>query len=162
MLCALSSWLIHAGKKVEGADSCTICMMLVAPTTKQLPKVRRKKERKGDRVHCRHDVVLAIISFILHVSTNGLRAVTKVNALSVEQTSQLRHRNYTKLKYFEFLFYFSFYDFTRFQNVFSTFSVLPHFLSPYYLPFSRPPLFKIPSLHFQSFQVQLYQVYLLL
>eukprot|EP00080_Pristionchus_pacificus_P007230 PDM67250.1 hypothetical protein PRIPAC_48667 [Pristionchus pacificus] len=40
VLSALTAWLIHAGKKVEGADSCTICMMLVAPTTKQLPKAR--------------------------------------------------------------------------------------------------------------------------
>ncbi|GMT00718.1 hypothetical protein PENTCL1PPCAC_22892 [Pristionchus entomophagus] len=37
---ALSAWLIYAGKKVEGADSCTICMQLVAPQTKQLPKAR--------------------------------------------------------------------------------------------------------------------------
>ncbi|GMR51823.1 hypothetical protein PMAYCL1PPCAC_22018, partial [Pristionchus mayeri] len=40
LVSALSAWLVHAGKKVEGADSCTICMMLVAPTTKQLPKAR--------------------------------------------------------------------------------------------------------------------------
>lgn len=50
VLSALTAWLIHAGKKVEGADSCTICMMLVAPTTKQLPKVRirNRGEREGE------------------------------------------------------------------------------------------------------------------
>lgn len=40
VVAALSAWLVHAGKKVEGTESCTICMQLVAPQTKQLPKAR--------------------------------------------------------------------------------------------------------------------------